>query len=131
VTGAGRRLELGLRLLDHQIVDRDDWLAGNVDDLELTESDDGRDLYVTAIFSGPGVLWRRMGARRLGRWLEHTHSLVAGSHRARIPFSRVVDIGPHVKVALRDEEVGSHDAERWAREHVTSHIPGSRHRPPE
>jgi hypothetical protein len=128
---AGRELELGLRLLDHQIVDREGWLAGNVDDLELTRSEDGTQLFVTAILSGPGALWQRMGRRRLGRWLERAHALVEEGARSRIPFSLVRDLGPQVTVTALDRDLGNHDAERWVREHVIAHIPGNRHEPPE
>jgi hypothetical protein len=126
----GRRVELGLRLLDHQLVDRDDRMAGNVDDLELTPSEDGTQLYVTAVFAGPGVLWRRLGRRRLGRWLEAAHARVDPDTTTRIPFSRVRDLGPQIRLNVVADELAPHAAEQWARDHVIAHIPGARHEPP-
>lgn len=126
----GRRVDLGLRLLDHQLVDRNDWLAGNVDDLELTPSDDRAELYVTAILAGPGVLWQRLGRRRLGRWLERAHARVDPDTPTRIPFSRVRDLGPQIGLNVVADELAPHAAERWARDHVIARIPGARHEPP-
>ena len=45
--------------------------------------------------------------------------------------ARVADIGNHVTVSLEHDELGSMHVERWVREHVIGHIPGSRHAPPE
>ena len=52
----GRHLYAALHLLDRQLVDGDGHLCGNVDDLELTETDEGM-VYVSALVSGPGALW--------------------------------------------------------------------------
>jgi hypothetical protein len=49
----------------------------------------------------------------------------------RIPFSLVSDVGNHVTLAMDSEEVATFAAERWTRDHLISHIPGSRHEPPE
>ena len=63
----GLVIDAALELLDRQLVDSDDSLAGKVDDLELTPSeDDPHVLYVTAILSGPGALGPRLPGR-LGR----------------------------------------------------------------
>ena len=127
---AGRTLWAGLGLLDRQLVANDDLLAGCVDDLELTASEDGDQLYVSAIVSGPGGLLYRMGARRLGLWVERVHALVAAPPRAepsRIPFNLVADIGSHITVGCAAEETGSASGERWVRDHVINHIPGAGH----
>jgi hypothetical protein len=125
---AGRQLWAGLRLLDRQLVTNDDRLAGCIDDLELTPSDDGDQLYVTAIVSGPGGLAYRLGALRLGRWLRRVHASVAAPPRddpSRIPFNLVADIGAHVKLGCAHDEVGTASSERWVRDHVIAHIPGA------
>jgi len=124
----GRRLWAGMRLLDRQLVSNDGVLAGCVDDLELTASDDGSDLYVTAILSGPGRLAYRVGALRLGRWLQQVHAAVAAPPRpepSRIPFNVVADIGSHIELGCSNDEVGTASLERWARDHVVTHIPGA------
>ena len=55
-------LDIGLGLLDHQLVDAEGRRCGNVDDLELAVRDG--DARVTAILVGPPV-WKARG--RLGR----------------------------------------------------------------
>ena len=129
---AGRRVWAGLRLLDRQLVAHDGRLAGCVDDLELTASDDGDELYVTAILSGPGALAYRLGRRRLGRWLRRVHAYVASGDDpdpSRIAFHNVADIKSHIELGLDVEEVGIASSERWTRDHIVSHIPGSGHEP--
>ena len=136
----GRRLWAGLQLLDRQLVDRDGRMAGCVDDLELErqplrsghEGPEGsRDLYVAAILSGPGALAQRLGRTRYGNWLRRVHAMVspAGDDPVRIPFNRVVDIGDHITLAAQRSDLGSASGERWARDHIVAHIPGSGHAP--
>ena len=127
---AGRRLYLGLQLLDRQLVDREGRLAGKVDDVELERRDDGR-LYVTAILAGPGVLAQRMGLRRFGPWLQQALARLIDDHEAvqRIPLARVADIGNHVDLAVDRHELATFATERWVQDHIISHIPGSRHAP--
>jgi hypothetical protein len=131
--GAGRRVWAGLQLLDRQLLAHEGRMAGCVDDLELTPSEDGNDLYVTAILAGPGTLSYRLGHRRFGMWLRHTHAAVSnrddGLDPARIPFNVVGEIGSHVTIGLDENEVGIASAEKWVRDHIVSHIPGSAHEP--
>jgi sporulation protein YlmC with PRC-barrel domain len=127
---SGRELFAALHLLDRQLVDRDGRLCGNVDDLELTESVEGN-VYVTAILSGPGALWYRLGRKRLGRWLR-THTAMAmppehGDDPVRIPMRRVTGIGSAVTLAAHRYELANNAAEIWVRDHIIGHIPGSRH----
>ena len=123
----GRRLWAGLHLLDRQLVDRDGRLAGCVDDLELAYSEDTGNLYVSAIISGPGALARRLRRDRIGAWLGWVHSVVSVGEGdpARIPFNNVMDMSDHITVAMHAEDSGVGSAERWVREHVIDHIPGS------
>ena len=125
-----RRYWAALQLLDRQIVDRDGLMAGNVDDAEVTFDDDDRP-YVSALLSGPGTLAYRLGWRRLGDWVRRTHAQADdGAASPVIPISRVADIGNHVTVSLRHDEMGTFASERWMRDHVIGRIPGSRHEPP-
>jgi hypothetical protein len=129
---AGRQIWAGLHVLDRQLIAHEGRLAGCVDDLELTASDDGNDLYVTAILSGPGALAYRLGRRRFGSWLRRVHGLVGSPDRddpTRIPFNVVADIGSHITLGLDVEEAGVASTERWIRDHVIDRIPGSRHEP--
>jgi hypothetical protein len=125
----GRELFAGLHLLDRQLVDRDGRLCGKVDDLELTSTPEGT-MYVTAIVSGAGALWYRLGRRRLGTWLR-THVEHAFGDRPdpdRIPMRQVSDIGPSVHLNAKATELATAATETWMRDHIISHIPGSRHR---
>jgi hypothetical protein len=125
----GRHLYAALHLLDRQLVDRDGVLCGKVDDLELTPTDDGT-LYVSAVVSGPGALWYRLGRRRLGRWWRDHIGVLMGTTEAdpdRIPIRNVADIGSAVTVSIDSASLPSLAAEHWVRDHLIGHIPGSRH----
>jgi sporulation protein YlmC with PRC-barrel domain len=124
---AGRVLYAGLQLLDRQLVDRTGRLCGKVDDLELSEPDENGHRHVAAVLSGPGVLLARTGHRRLGDWLRRSVALVFadGDDPVRIPFSRVTEIGDHVALDVDSEEVATFASERWVRDHVIGHLPGS------
>jgi sporulation protein YlmC with PRC-barrel domain len=118
----------GLHLLDHQMVDRDRRDCGKVDDLELEERD-GR-LRVVALVAGPGVLLRRFGRRRLGTWLER---FVAkdpdnADQPAVIPFTKVSDIASRIVLAVAAQDLATERTERWVRDHVIAHVPGSNQR---
>lgn len=129
----GRVLYAGLELLDRQLRDRHGALCGNVDDLELERSPETGELYVTAIVAGPGALLQRMGRRRLGRWLERTNRLVNEPDRdsTLIPLSLAVNIGPNIDLAVDAEDLGTFATERWVRDHLIGHVPGSRHDAPQ
>ena len=65
-------IDVGLNILDHQLLDSDGRRCGNVDDLAI-EGGAGEEAQVVAILSGPGV-WRnragvlgRFAARACGR----------------------------------------------------------------
>jgi hypothetical protein len=124
----GRVLFADLHLLDRQLVDRDERLCGKIDDLELTETSDGG-LFVSAIVTGPGALWRRLHRRTLGDWVRSLVPILGpgDGDAGRIPFGRVIDVGDHVSLAVDRSELATDFGERWVREHVISKIPGSRH----
>jgi hypothetical protein len=116
---AARVLWAGLDLLDRQLVDRQGRLCGKVDDLELGPPDDDGRMYVTAVHTGPGALLQRMDRRRAGRWFSATW------RNEPVPIGRVADIGSHVSLSLDSDEVPTFALERWTRDHVVGHIPGS------
>jgi hypothetical protein len=123
-----RRFWATLSLLDHQLVDRDGRMAGNVDDVELDATPEGT-LVVTGLRAGPGALARRLGARRLGDWLDKAHRQVDhdGHDHTLIPMRHVADLGPAIRLSLDRSEVASFHGERWVDDHVISHIPGAGH----
>jgi sporulation protein YlmC with PRC-barrel domain len=123
---AGRRLDAGLHLLDRQLIDRDGRLVGKIDDLELTEREDGAPT-VTAILAGPGALAGRLGGR-LGRWLEDvSNRLREGDENrpARIPFGLVADIDSAVRLAADKHELETDRVEGWVRQRLIGRIPGA------
>ena len=128
----GRVLYAAFQLLDRQLRDREGRLCGKVDDLELERSPDGH-LYVVAIVAGPGALWRRMGRRRLGAWLERGDQVVNDDARdpALIPMELAHRIGPVVDLAVESDSLATNRVERWVRDHIISHLPGNAHRAPE
>jgi hypothetical protein len=120
-------LRAGLHLLDHQIVDPDGWMAGNVDDLELEADPDGGPPVVTAILSGAGALAHHLGGR-FGRALEALDErLTAEGVPSRVPFDVVAEIGSHVRVTVRREELETNRGEAWVRRTIIDHIPGAGH----
>jgi hypothetical protein len=126
----GRHVWAGLRLLDRQLLDRDNRSAGCVDDIELTALDDGDQLYASAIVSGPGALAYRLRRRRLGRWLSRVHRHVAVSESDDpnlVPFNLVSELGAAIKLGVSVDDVGSSSGERWVRDHVIGPIAGSGH----
>jgi hypothetical protein len=127
----GRHVWAGLQLLDRQLVDHDGLAAGCVDDIELAEFGDGDQLYAAEIRSGPGVLAYRLHRRRFGRWLTRAHRQTSpgDDDATRIPFNDVSDIGASIKIGRAVEEVGSQLTERWVRDHIIDHVPGSGHAP--
>jgi sporulation protein YlmC with PRC-barrel domain len=91
-------LDLGLAVLDHQILDRDGRRCGNVDDLAI-EAEPGEDARVVALYSGPGA-WRGRGviggiAARLG-----------GARVVRVPWEEVAEVASHVRLKKTASEYG-------------------------
>jgi sporulation protein YlmC with PRC-barrel domain len=96
-------LDLGLGLLDHQLVDSDGRRCGNVDDLELAGVGEGEPR-VTAILSGPPV-WRGRGV--LGRLA----SRIASGDTVRVPWEEVerVEAAVHLSKTCRELRLGRGD----------------------
>ena len=128
---AGRRLWAGLQLLDRQLVDRNGRMAGCVDDLELASAEEGGHPYVTAILTGPGALAYRLRRKSYGAWMRRVTGFVSAPEGDpdRVPFNRVTDIGAHVTLAVDRADLGSAAGDRWVRDHIVAHIPGSGHAP--
>jgi sporulation protein YlmC with PRC-barrel domain len=109
-------LDLGLGLLDHQLVDSEGRRCGNVDDLELEGLSEGSPR-VIAILVGPPV-WRERGL--LGRLA----SRLSRGQMVRVPWEEVdrIDSAVHLKRTARELRLGRGDdrARRWV-----EWIPGS------
>lgn len=128
----GEIIDAGLSLLDHQIVDCDGKMAGNVDDLELTLSEDGGPPICTAILSGPGALGNRVGGK-LGRWIESVHQRLhhlTEPGPSRISFGVVKRIGPAIELSVPKRDLDISTFEDWVRDRIIAKIPGSRRETP-
>ncbi|HEX6741008.1 MAG TPA: hypothetical protein VF079_04340 [Sphingomicrobium sp.] len=81
-------LKLVSELLDLPLIDSEGCYCGIVDDLEFTGGP-GKPLKLKALLVGPGAY-----AGRLPAWAMAVVGLVAGDRIVRVPFERVVTIGP-------------------------------------
>jgi len=96
-------LDLGLGLLDHQLVDCEGRRCGNVDDLELEGVSEGPPR-VTAILVGPPV-WRGRG------WFGRVATALATGETVRVPWEEVakIDAAVHLKKTARELRLGRGD----------------------
>jgi len=125
---AGSPIALGLRLLDHQLVGREQELLGNVDDVALEERE-GR-LYAVGVLRGPGA-WASRQPGALGRWGRAVwRRLDAAEDPAPVflPLDHVLSIGSsvHVDAWAASYLIGTDGLEMWLRRHVVAKIPGAR-----
>jgi len=91
--------DLGLALLDRQLLDSEGRRCGKVDDVAL-EGGPGDALEIAAILSGPPVLRRR--APLAGRLA----TLFSRDGRVRVPWGEVAEFGAHVKLRKPASEYG-------------------------
>jgi hypothetical protein len=110
-------IDLGLNVLDHQLLDAEDRRCGKVDDLAL-EGGPGEELELVAILCGPGVWRARAGfIGRVAAWL-------GGGGRVRIPWEDVAGVGSHVKLRKGADELGLGRGDDRLRPYLEK-IPGS------
>lgn len=117
-------IDLGTQLLDRQIVDPGGVSAGKVDDLELSERDDGR-VVVSQLLVGDRALAGRMRgtARRL---ISLVLRLIGESGSPqRIALSAVLRVGSAVMVTETAAGAALSPVEDRLRTKVIERIPGS------
>lgn len=104
-----------LNLLDRQVLDRDGRMLGKVDDIELTQQEDG--LAITALLTGPAAMLHRLGGR-LGTQLVTTYEQlrVSEPHRTRpwrIDMEYVDRLDSALHLAVPREGLLRRDTERY------------------
>ena len=110
-------IDLGLSLVDRQLLDSDKRRCGNVDELAL-EGGPGEALEVAAILSGPGAFRHRAGsAGRLAAWL-------GGGKSVRVPWEEVAEVAAHVKLRKRADQLGLGRGDDRLRPYIEK-IPGA------
>jgi sporulation protein YlmC with PRC-barrel domain len=110
-------IDLGLHLVDRQLLDSDGRRCGNVDELAL-EGGPGERLEVVAILSGPGTWRGRAGLiGRLAAWL-------GGGAIVRIPWEEVEGVAAHVQLRKRAETLGLGRGDDRLRPYIEK-IPGA------
>ena len=101
-SGGGRPdyVDVYRQVLDHALLDADDWLCGIVDDIEV-EGDAGGPLRITALLVGPGAWASRLPAL-FARMVPH----LFGTRCVRVPWSEVSVLGEQVKLRSRAATLG-------------------------
>jgi len=99
-------VDLYRQVLDHALLDADEWLCGAVDDLEV-EGEIGGPLRVTALLVGPGA-W----VPRLPALLRVILPRFVGTRCVRVPWSEVCVVGEHIRLRSRAAELGLATADR-------------------
>ena len=107
-------------LVDNQLVDCEGERVTKVAGVEVELRGDGRPV-VEALLVGPEPLARRIGPR-VGRLVRR---ITGGRREVRIPWERVENFGPDVKLNVAASATGATHAEDWVREKIIDRIPGS------
>ena len=130
-----RSYELALELLDHQLVDADGLLAGNVDDIEIELPEGWPDAadeapIVTGLLCGPGVLAERFGGRVGRGWAElHRRLHPDDEPPTFLPMADVRSIDSAVRLGIGRGRLAAYSFERWFRVQIIEKIPGAKRAP--
>jgi hypothetical protein len=116
-------VDLYRQVLDHALLDADDWMCGTVDDLEveggLRQDGSNEPLRVTALLVGPGAWAPRLPAL-FARLVPH----VFGSGCVRVPWSEVSELGEQIKLRSRAAALGLASVDRQLGLRIAK-LPGS------
>jgi sporulation protein YlmC with PRC-barrel domain len=96
---SGKQIDIGLNVLDHQLLDKDGRRCGNVDDLAI-EGGAGEVPEVVAILCGPGYWAERAGRiGALAGW-------IGGGRRVRVPWRDVRKVDSAIELKQSATELG-------------------------
>ena len=112
-----KQIDIGLHVLDHQLLDKDGRRCGNVDDLAI-EGGVGEVPEVVAILSGPGYWGQRAG------WIGRVASRIGGGRRVRVPWSDVAKVDSAIELKPGATELGLGRGDDRLRPYVDK-IPGA------
>ena len=118
-------MELVNELLDQQVIDRNGRELGRVDSIVLEMRDDGPPI-VAAIEIGLVTIARRLHPF-LGRCAS-AFEVIAGveaERPVRVPFSKIIDLEPDVRLDLTSSELATLALDQKARA-IVSALPGAR-----
>jgi len=89
---SGKEIDIGLNVLDRQLLDKDGRRCGNVDDLAI-EGGPGETPEVVAILAGPGYWAQRAG------WIGKLAGWIGGGAKVRVDWDDVakIDSAVHLK----------------------------------
>jgi sporulation protein YlmC with PRC-barrel domain len=124
--GNEKTLDAHLELMDRQIVDVDGRMVAKVDDVELTQREDGR-LVATALLTGPGALGPRIGGA-LGSVSTAIWSRLSGraaTDPERISADAVSEISTAIRLRVSRRTVNVDGFEVWVRDRVIAALPGA------
>jgi len=110
-------IEIGLRVLDRQLLDRDGRRCGNVDDLAI-EGGVGDVPEVTHLLVGPGYWPQRAG------WVGRLAGWIGGGRRVRVDWSDVEKLDSGVGLAKSATELGLGRGDDRLRPYIEK-IPGA------
>ena len=110
-------MEIGLHVLDHQLLDKTGRRCGNVDDLAI-EGGPGETPRVVALLVGPGYWGERAGVLgRIAGW-------IGGGKKIRVEWSEVEKIDSAVHLKSEASELGLGAGDDRLRPYL-DRIPGS------
>ena len=92
-------IDIGLRVLDRQLLDKNGRRCGNVDDLAI-EGGPGEEPEVVAILVGPGVWPQRAG------WIGRLAGWIGGGRRVRVAWRDVDKVDSAVELTREATELG-------------------------
>jgi hypothetical protein len=125
---ADRELSADELLLDRQILDVDGEPLGKIDDLELTEPEQGGPPVLTALLCGPTALGPRIGGR-LGAWWAAIGRRLRPTdvdYPNRIPITRVEAVDrTQVRLNVSRDVLDADRLRDWTRDHVIGNLPGA------
>jgi sporulation protein YlmC with PRC-barrel domain len=111
-------LDIGLHVVDHQLLDRNGRRCGKVDDLAI-EGGPGEVPEVVALFVGPGYWGPRAG------WIGRLAGWIGGSAKVRVDWDEVAKVDSAVRLKRDATTLGLGRGDDRLRPYVEK-IPGAR-----